>query len=252
MRRRVQVQPFWVQGAAQSRRSGRALSEESRQSTLAKRLSGSVLEIQTSAGTKFSEKALGFAESVYFYVNAADPAYGDSVVLFRPTKKSVGTYARVSPFDTGGVAQGHVAFVAPFSLDGLRHLVNGQSFELRDYVAFWAQWAIDAYRRLNMYVEGSRPRFHSVPEVDLNKCTSQGWLWEVRLMKARYTEYSVKPMKLFVAKGDRRRFSHWLKTQAVMGDDQLRKLQREYLKLAVESKNPARSAQRYIQGRGGA
>lgn len=71
-------------------------------------------------------------------------------------------------------------------------------------------------------------------------------------MKARYTEYGVHVEKLFVSRGDRRRFNDWLETQAVMGDDQLRKLQREYLKLAVESKSPARSAQRFIQGRGGA
>jgi hypothetical protein len=219
---------------------------DSWQQLLLHKLTGSVLEHVSSAGTLKSERALGLGESVYFYVNAAHPKYGHSVILFRADRGARGRFARVSPFDTGGLAQGHIRLTAPLGEMGLRELLLRNSWDLEEYKLAWWSWVSRAFTRPDFYVLEHRPAVHPAAEVVLESCSSQAWYWELRILKSRYSEVSLKAQRVFVAPGGRRRFLHWLNSYAPVGDNTVRRMQSEFLRVVVESKNPVRAARQYV------
>jgi len=211
------------------------------------RITGRFLDLSDSAKTSHAEEVLGMSPNVYFYVNAPHPHFGQQVAVFRLEDVSDPRYVRVSPFDSGGLATGKIPLRKSLAPHELIELFQTHSYELRDYWVEFLTWARAAYRRLANYVESREPSFHVVEEVDLPGCTSsQAWLWEARMHKMRNLPVTLRPTRVFIGLGDRRRYLEWAATSGRFGSDQARRHTKHFLRVAVESTDPAHDAVRYL------
>ncbi len=133
--------------------------------------------------TRTSEEVLEFDRPhVYWYLLYVDPDYREAIILSSVSGDSPNEAPRLSPFDTGGVAAGHIPLPEP--------LTSPADF-VRRYTYSWAAgltefggWLERAYRRPSDYWDATRAvrPLEGMTSIDLMTCTSsKAWAWESRL-----------------------------------------------------------------------
>jgi hypothetical protein len=177
------------------------------QETLRDRLLQRVpLSAPVTSKTQDSEKALGFSDPcLYWYVLAVDPDYREGLIVSDVVE--TGPTPRLSPFDTGGAAQGHLTWT-PDS-DSVRDVVASSTFPWTDGSKRFSR---DAYSAPPSY--WSHPRCEptvSASPVVIIPGNPKSWTWEARLEKALVKENcSVRKFKLVMRSELFNQFMKWL------------------------------------------
>lgn len=138
--------------------------------------------------TSQNETRLGFPEPcVYWYLMAVDPDYREGIILSVVTEE--GDRPRLSPFDTGGVASGHVVW-RPASMKA-DEMVRLNTFAWSPGATSFVDWVRSAFTRVHDYWNRTtliRPTACYVDAIDLTACEdARSWTWEARLERSAAT-----------------------------------------------------------------
>lgn len=221
------------------------------QEVLYARIGGKFLDLRQSEATAESERILDLDPSIYFYVNAPHPHFGQQIAIFSVDDVDDSRYVRVTPFDTGGLALGHIPLRPDAVEVNHRVFVQKFSFEIDEYWVDFLTWVRAAYRRFANYVESRRPSHHFVSEIDLDHCSSsQAWFWEARMHRMRVLPVRTSAQRVVLGPGDRRRFLAWLGRMGGHGTAEAVEVARRFLSVSEESRDPAGRAAVYVMEKG--
>ncbi|WP_439564708.1 hypothetical protein [Microcella sp.] len=245
---------LWVQGARAIETVAAATvpkTAEAWPELLFHRFTGNFLSIGSTDSTVEAERLLDLDPSVYFYVNAPHPHFGQHVTVFAVDDVVDSRYVHVSPFDTGGLALGYIPLKKAAGRNERRLFVQLHSFEHDRYWVPFLTWVRKAFRRFAGYVEARVPGHHFLDEVDLEACTSaQAWFWEARVHKMRTLPATPRIRRVTLGPGDRRRFMEWLSTFGAHDSAEALDIAKRFRRLSEESPDPVKAATMYLLDKG--
>jgi len=218
--------------------------------TLNRRITGRYSHLATGASTEVAEDLLGFAPMTYMYVNACEPEFGTSIVLFKKSRRLQEGDVAISPFDTGGLALDKIR-LSPGVPRALRAaLVARFSWSALRYKKAFEAWAKTAFASGSEYIEGVKPSTHLLANIDLRRAQRRAWLWEVRIRKVDYSEPPVHPQVIYLAPGDKMRYLAWFRSQRALRSRQAGKHIREFIRISREVDSRVDAANKHLVRKG--
>jgi hypothetical protein len=219
------------------------------QELLFRRLTGAFAGYISSPKTLEAERILGLQRSIYYGIGRNSPEFGELVAVFEPLTTPPPA-AETNPFDTGGVAHGHIP-LTPGALppaDILRNSlvpVEAHQAELR-------QWSTAAYTNPSDYRlrgEASRPGFVTTSAIDLGATVDdRAWTWEGRIPADEYRDPPLTVRKLFIKPGDLRDYQRWLRRTAPLEEAELSPHEDLVDDVSVETPHPYESMMEALEG----
>ncbi|OII21859.1 hypothetical protein BIV01_17710 [Curtobacterium sp. MCBA15_013] len=175
------------------------------------RLTGQFGSYISSPKTIASEQLLRLERSIYYGIGRNSPAFGEIVALFEPLEEH-GSHAGVTtPFDTGGLAQGHIHLRPPVSNPA--EVVSDANVAIDRHQDALNGW-IDATYPPGDYradEDGSRPTESSVPAIVLTPDTDdRGWTWEGRIDARDYDQLPLTVRRVYFKHGSLQMYLDWL------------------------------------------
>jgi hypothetical protein len=152
--------------------------------------------VKSTHGTLESEEILDLGEHVYSYVGRCEPAYSACAIAYQADESVV---AQFSPFDTGGLAQGHIHCTpGPMNAASMRNLVRRNSWSAADFLPKFLAWGRSAFAQPRDYVEGSvEPTVMVTTEIARGgQNAPRAWTWEARLRKESAHRAPLAPVQL--------------------------------------------------------
>jgi hypothetical protein len=202
------------------------------------RTSGRFAQIEPSRDTAWSERKLGMQASTYFYVARCVPEFGDGIALFRAPRDRLAGH--VVPFDTGGLAQGHVRIKQV----GARKMTPADVYrdsriELKNAVATFVEWIESSFRGVADYVRGTQPSRPRVADIVIgSKTDARAWTWEVSVPRAETRARELVPERIVVRTGTSEEFKDWVIENAPVADRDKELYLRRLGRTMMESSDP--------------
>lgn len=174
------------------------------------RATGQLARLKSSRTTSGAEHLFDIPASTYYYVGRPHPHFGELITHTRLVASAGSPRARVSPFDTGGLATNQIALEADATP---AEILRRYSFRPRWFAwRFW-RWIGSAFDDASAYVRGQRPRRRAVPEFDLDACADQAWTWEYRIPKDEIVPAVLTPWRLYISEGKLDGYMAWLQRE---------------------------------------
>lgn len=207
----------WVQGMREQRPSlGGSMPW---MELLYRRTVGDLLNIPAAPKTKKAEESLSLQRSVYYYVGRCNPDFGELVVAHTDRSHAAPREIEVTPFDTGGLALGHIQTLRPMDADGRRNLVRDHTYTWDGYVAPIDSWLGTAFASSEDYIRGVPPRQPAVADVPIDRDEDRTWTWEGRVEARDYGGPPIRPAKIIVKTGHQNLYIEWMRKARVLNMD---------------------------------
>lgn len=221
----------------------------SKHEVLWRRLTGRFRALHTGDTTRDSEDRLGIGRHTYFYMGYTDPEFGTQVSVFDNHEPPGEFHTRVSPFDTGGIAQAKIPLTRRLRRPGRARLVAGNSFEVGVYQDRYEAWAATAFTSRRDYVNGIPPHTPFSSDVDLSVADDdRAWRWEGRVTARDFAAAPVRPIAVFFAEPGRLAYTNWVTwespTSAEEADEHLALIDR----IGFDVEDPEQAARELIEG----
>lgn len=138
----------------------------------------------SSPKTLESEQTLGLDRSLYFFVGRILPGpAGGSCFAFDPSRE-LHHQGAATPFDTGGIAQGHIRSILPDSQSvTLQTFVQGSSFTLQRWRKRLAVYLAAYFGTPQGYLENQPPLRCDPEQIFRLNVDCRSWTWEVRFLE---------------------------------------------------------------------
>ncbi|MGJ4844837.1 hypothetical protein [Leifsonia sp. Le1] len=217
------------------------------QEVLWRRLTGRFGGLRSGNTTRESELTLGIGRNIYYYVGACHPDFGLYVASYGAHTSAAISATVLSPFDTGGLAQGHVALSTPIEPAAL---VKRESYNVGDYQSRFNDWVAAAYETRNDYPSGVRPGSLISPEIDLAAADNDGraWIWEGRITALDLPSAPMLPTAVFFQPGRKLRYRDWVKKEAPMSMVEAAEHLALIARIGQETTEPVRAGRRFVSG----
>jgi hypothetical protein len=163
------------------------------------------------AATEAAELGLGLPPSLYWYVFRTDEDFGHIVFLWETTGDLVATDGAVTPFDTGGVWQGHITTDPALDPEVRSRFVAVHSRPVSEWLETLQLWIRANYSGTAGYVLGEPPRIGVPGIVYDSRNQARAWTWEARIEKAAYRQ-QVGIRHVFWSADDRKAFEDWVES----------------------------------------
>lgn len=199
----------WVQGMREQRPSSSPAAPW--MELLYRRTVGDLHNISPAPKTKTAEETLGLKRSVYYYVGRCHPDYGELVVAHTERASAEPTDIEVTPFDTGGLALGHVRTLYPMGMDERRTLVRECTYYWDGYRPPMTSWLQSAFETPIEYVLGTPPKEPAVAAVVVDGDQDRTWTWEGRVEARDYGGPPLAPSKIVVKTGHANLYIEWMR-----------------------------------------
>lgn len=214
---------MWVQGQRKPDKSKKVTLSSPRflpwQELFHLRITAAYSAIGTRDATAENESRLKILTSTYFYVEHSNPKFGEYVVAFEH-QVSIGLdEAAVSPFDTGGLLQNHVATKRLLSDSTKRSIVRDWSFDVASSETAFSEWVNQEFSGMTEYRHGEVvPGHHLVDAIDLSdpRRSAAWWIWEARLTKSPRTDHLVQPERVYMRPEKLELYLKWLNNTGLM------------------------------------
>ena len=215
------------------------------QEVLWRRLTGRFGGLRSGETTRDSEIILGIDRNVYYYLGSCHPDFGLFVATFGEHSPDAVPATAVSPFDTGGIAQGHIPLTTPILP---KALVKRDSYKVGAYQANFNAWVSAAYPARDDYPTPQRPKFVVSPEIDLAAAEDDGraWMWEGRVAARDLSAPPLKPTAVFFQPGRRIRYRDWIKEESSMTTAETSEHIQLIASIGRDDPDPARAARQFI------
>lgn len=206
------------------------------------RLTAQYAQLGVRERTAGSEGKFDWPHYVYFYVGRPHPDYGASVGIYRSPKDGTADW-HVTPFDTGGLAQGRVVTHSALSDEDKLALISRWTRSDTTYVPEMDAWVGSAFDDYDGYIGTARPSHHLVTEIDLPKNSDHSWTWEGRLPALDYAAHPVTPLVVYLSEGRRAHFFEWLRHQRLVPRDNLAAYMQFIGTVVQQTESPVKAAQ---------
>lgn len=182
------------------------------------RLTGQFSRYITSPTTLQSEGILELDRSIYYGIGRNSPEFGETVAMFQPLETFGSHSAVTTPFDTGGLAQGHIMLRpgSPPAAD----VVQRSNVSIDQHQRRLNDWIDAAYPPGDYRADeaSSRPADSPVAAIQLTAATDdRGWTWEGRIIATDYTELPLTVRKVYLKRGALQRYWDWLEDFPPLG-----------------------------------
>lgn len=212
----------WVQGmrvrppgpvVGASSGSAVASSTMSWQEILLRRLTGRFYGLPRSSSTAKAEAMLWAGNQyVYYGIGRNSPEFGDYVAVFAAIEDGTISGA-VAPFDTGGVALGHISLSNP-SVDAPADVVHRHAIPLQSHQAALRAWITDSFHPSSDYLSEDRavtPEKPFAPEISMSRrADPRRWAWEGRLRAVMTDQKHLRARQVYFREDYLGRYRRWL------------------------------------------
>lgn len=187
---------------------------------LARRLLSQFDRLPHGDSTSMAEHELGMEASAYWFLGRVARIYDRVLSIWRiPPSLCHVQHARLSPFDTGGVASGKYHLLASTDHDS-KSFVQDHSYSIGtvDQFHFWVAEAFDDPKE---YISGRvLPSAVSHPGSDCSNCilvptvrSAEDWSWELRVPVADLPNKDFEPQRIFWTLGEFDEFHAYVLTE---------------------------------------
>jgi hypothetical protein len=146
-----------------------------------------------SAVARKAETELDLGDSLYFFAGHACPDFGDLVLAYEPDMAD-SAEGSATPFDTGGLSEGHVQAQALDTGEEKAAYTRRHLVELRTWREDVEAYIAEYFPSKEAYVKGGKPsrndpsgRLHHPENHD-----RRAWTWEIRLWRDHPIEQSLR------------------------------------------------------------
>lgn len=226
---------LWVQGLNADRPEDKTLSWVF---PVLRRLRGQYGAIETGTTTGAAEKTLALDSKSYFSLGSSSPDYGLHIITFRVTERLLSTGVTFTPFDSGGLAKGHIAGTARMSVAERVSLLERHTYDVESYASRLESWLSKEYGRVTEYILGDPPQnllvdeFHKIEGQD-----PRAWFWEAQLPARDYAPHPLDVVHIYFKDGDQDAFLDYVQEEDLAGAafDEIEKL---VLRVGLETPAP--------------